>query len=1350
MPAYRNQRLFSDHYLQEILPQCDEWKYIDKQKLNEVSARIQSLYQKKCKIISSLKESQLEEEFIRPILRILGHIYTPHPSIHKVWEGAREPDYAFYPSEQAKKEASIEKTIAIGEVKRYRRPLDRKLKDEDPFEVQNPSLQMSRYLWLSEVRWGILTDGRFWRLYERETSKRIDIFYEIDLEKLLKMGNLEDFKYFYLFFRREAFPEFLQRVYSESLDYAEKVGEELKENIYRALKILVEGFLKTPQNNLTTKNLTEIHDNSLVLLYRLIFALYAEYRRLLPLEENELYTNTYSLDSIKKEVRDKIDRNVPLSRTHTHYWGRLEELFETINSGDPEMSVPLYNGGLFDPQKHPFLEEYKVADFYIAKIIDLLARSKDKAFIDYSSLEIRHLGSIYEGLLEYKIEVAEENLIPIKRKGKGVFVPLREAEASGNKIRENEIIRDGELYLVTDKGERKASGSYYTPDYVVKYIVENTLGPVVEEKKKLIKGKIQDLQNKFTRSKGYNREVFEKQLKQTGDELIDEILNTKVLDPAMGSGHFLVEATDFLAHTLVEALSSEIIFEPSKREWLMRDKATPYGKDTDEDDIRWARREVVERCIYGVDLNPLAVELAKLSLWLYTVAKGKPLNFLDHHLKCGNSLIGARIDDLANLPRPKKRRKEKISEAQGVLFDISPMTVDLGLAVGDYFLIEGKPTERLDDIRNKEKIYQNLNKQRIDKWRAVANLWTSSYFGVNLDSTLYKALSNYLLRREKRIPEQWVKNFAHKASKIAKPKRFFHWELEFPEVFFDRQGKKLDNPGFDVVIGNPPYDVISAKEQERRVEPDKLFLSSIPPYRPAVGNKLNFYRLFVALSLNLLRERGIHGFIVPMALLADKQARLLRKFILKQNRLKNIEAFPQKDNPLDRIFLEAKLSTCVYIVEKHIPTAFSLRVHPGKHILESSPTLNMEVNQIEVFDKANLSIPCYPDMTTMDFQLALKLIKVCKHRSLRDFASSQQGEVNLTSHSELLSPEPEGKIVLRGAHVNRYEFVEKPKQGIPMYLDAQKFLALHAKDTKAYDHLYARIGYQRGSAIDNWRRIIATTIEKDNFCSDTINYIVNPKQLDLFAILALLNSSLWEWRFRLTSTNNHINAYEIDSMPIPRICFVTPKEKRETLVEEGKELYHKYLDSGNWDALLFFVGQRLEKQHHPDPKLVKKYNVDPLHKDFQIKENDCVEQSDVVHDLLALLAERMIEYNKEKNKEIKSFLGWLEREVLTIVEDLTGKTTIKKYHETTVENLISILKKNKKKLHIDASRRDFQDKLSAEFNKSVQRLTPLKRKIEITDRLIDQIVYKLYGLTEEEIKIVEKGSYKVDTRSKHV
>jgi len=1127
MPAYRNQRLFSDHYLQEILPQSDEWKYMDKEKLNEAFARIQSLYQKKSKMIPSLKESQLEEEFIRPILRILGHIYAPHPSISKVWEGAREPDYAFYPSEEAKKGGSIRKAIAIGEVKRYGRALGKKLKDEALFEVQNPSLQMSRYLWLSEVRWGILTDGRFWRLYERETSKRIDIFYEIDLEILLKKGNGENFKYFYLFFCKEAFPEFLQRVYDESLDYAEKVGEELKENVYQALKILAEGFLKTPENNLTPENLKKIHDNSLVLLYRLLFTLYAEYRRLLPLEENELYTDSYSLDSIKKEIQGKIDHNSPLSRVHTHYWDRLKELFGTINSGDPEMGVPFYNGGLFEPQKHPFLEEYKVADSYIAKVIDLLCRSKDKAFIDYSSLEARHLGSIYEGLLEYKVKIAEEALVATKKKGKEVFVPLREAKASGSKIRESEIIESGELYVATDKGERKASGSYYTPEYIVKYIVENTLGPVVEEKKKLIDAKIQELQKKFKNARGYNREAFENQLKQSGSGLIDEILKTKVLDPAMGSGHFLVEATDFLAHALVEALNREVVFETSRGEWFIRDKTTSYGENTDEDDIRWARREVVERCIYGVDLNPLAVELAKLSLWLYTVAKGKPLNFLDHHLKCGNSLIGAGVDDLANLPELRKKKKEKqIPTTQGVLFDISPMTVDLGLAVGNYFLIEDKLSNTLEDIKNKEKIYQNINRKWIGKWQAVGDLWISSYFGVKLDPALYKALSDYLLGKSKRIPEEWVKDFVDKASRIAKEKRFFHWELEFPEVFFDRQGRKLENPGFNVVMGNPPY----IRFHNLNIDEIAYFLNN---FNYATG-QFDAFILMLEKGHERIRENGRFGFILPDLFLRGLQYEKLREMFLRRVKISNVVELG------DKVFPTVQMPTCLFLYVKKRPNNNRVGFQTG---------LKDQRDRKSLLQKSFFYIPGKP----LDIRAGFLLPKVFR-------ASVGLGKIVTISRGLEIGKDKLRKLrrywndvpVLSGEEIQKYA----PESVVFIDTNIAKKFSKEAAIFAAPKIMIRETGGVLLGCFDEQGILTLRTLH---------NVHIKQSEVNEKYILALINAKLLQYVFELCfkQAGNifpKIRIAQERQLPIRRISFITPGEERQRLLEKFKRMYKKCLE----------------------------------------------------------------------------------------------------------------------------------------------------------------------------------------------
>ncbi|MEW6571054.1 MAG: hypothetical protein AB1390_07765 [Nitrospirota bacterium] len=504
---YKNSSLFSNHYLDNILPGENEWK-ID---IEPVFKKIKNLYDSNKSELPSLNESQLRKHFLDSIFEILSFtVDVEPPTIREEW--TKKPDYALFRNDDALKSARkklkaggyFNTALCIAEAKRWGRPFDRQLKpalsgaegaESDPFEVQNPSLQMSRYLWLTGVRWGILTDGKFWRLYERETSKRLDIYYEIDLEDLLLYGSLEDFKYFYIFFSSDAFPAFLDKIYKGSVDYAREIGDELKDNVYKALKVLSEGFLKTYGNRLSQENLKEIHDNSLILLYRLLFILYAEYRGLLPLNENTLYTDSYSLDSLKKEIARKFDGNETIPVSPFHNWSKLKELFEIINIGNKELDVPPYNGGLFNPEKHEFLEKNRIGDLYIAKAIDLLSCSRERAYIDYGSLEIRHLGSIYEGLLEYKLKMAEEELYPVKEKDKEIYIPLNAGTrlASPKKIKEDEIIKAGDIYLITDKGERKATGSYYTPDYIVEYIVENTLGPVIEEKKKNIAKNISEL-----------------------------------------------------------------------------------------------------------------------------------------------------------------------------------------------------------------------------------------------------------------------------------------------------------------------------------------------------------------------------------------------------------------------------------------------------------------------------------------------------------------------------------------------------------------------------------------------------------------------------------------------------------------------------------------------------------------------------------------------------------------------------------------------------------------------------------------------------------------------------------------
>jgi hypothetical protein len=174
-----------------------------------------------------------------------------------------------------------------------------------------------------------------------------------------------------------------------------------------------------------------------------------------------------------------------------------------------------------------------------------------------------------------------------------------------------------------------------------------------------------------------------------------------------------------------------------------------------------------------------------------------------------------------------------------------------------------------------------------------------------------------------------------------------------------------------------------------------------------------------------------------------------------------------------------------------------------------------------------------------------------------------------------------------------------------------------------------------------------------------------------------------------------------------------------------------------FQKLLAFIEERLEKKHVPDPELVKVHNADPLNKEWQILEDQPWEQSDVVHDLLAFLAEQMIELNKQKQKEIQGFLDWIEREWAVDIEALALKTHLKGYHEHDFDEMLRIAKRNKKLIKPDPESREFQERLEQEWNASMEKLRPLKEKLQLTDNLIDQIVYKLYGLTEEEIRIVE-------------
>lgn len=1343
MKPHRNRGLFSNYYLDELLPREEGFK-IPIPEIKLIFEKIRVIWDKNR--FEAINEDQLRKHFIDKVFDYLGWVADVNAPI-PTGEWSKRPDYALFLdnesikiAQKTKKEQYFKNVACIAEAKRWGRPLDKKLRSEaDIIERENPSLQICRYLWLTGVKWGILTDGKYWRLYERETSKRLDIFYEVDLENLLESGSIENFKYYYLLFRKNAFPDFIEKVFKGSVDYAEAVGEELKENIYQALKILAQGFLKNPLNNLSAEHLKEIHDNALILLYRLLFILYAEYRDLLPLGSNKLYTESYSLDAFKKELAAKIDKNEPIATSTFGYWNKLKELFEIINAGNKELGVPPYNGGLFDPEKYNFLEKHRIGDLYIAKAIDLLSRSKDKAYIDYGSLEIRHLGSIYEGLLEYKFKIADQDLVPIKDKGREIFIPLIEAKKQMNKFKEDEIIQTGEVYLVTDKGERKATGSYYTPDYIVKYIVENTLGLLIEDKRKNVSEKIKEVKENLKGTRGVAREVYEKELRKAEGSLIDEILSLKVLDPAMGSGHFLVEATDFIARELLKALSGELLHKHYEEGELREPIEHYHPKEPEEEDIRWARREVVERCIFGVDLNPMAVELAKLSLWLYTVAKYRPLNFLDHHLRCGNSLIGSNIEYLKSIPILNKRKtKGQILEEAGQLTTFEYLfRQNINILLGGFAQIEMLPSDTFEQIRQKEKLYQDFRKI-ISRFQDVADAWTSAYFGNDIDFENYQKLQNKLRSSdeewEKISKESWFK----KAKKISNEKKLFHWELEFPEIFFEGHQRKA-NPGFDAVIGNPPYYTLTLGKGQKQA--DQYELTYFEIFHPHVSEyKVNTFSLFFERSLNLTRYNGYCSFILPNTVLTNYYMKNLRFWILS-----NFHLYRYVDIRY-RVFEEAETGGNVLIfvkasrnMEQKLLVSFITAYSKEDLFLKELSNMPQSIY---------LEMPHYKFLTNSNIIILLSnIFKRC--RKLDEVATIYQGIIT-GNNKQFLSKEKTSfkhKKILRGEDVQRYSL---NYGGYYVLYDPEKLWSNVSQDMFLVP--LKIVSRQTGD------KLIASLDQEEYFTLDS-THVIHPS-CNPYYLLALFNSRLLSFIYQEIVPEEgkpfaQIKAINLKELPIRQIFFVTLKLKRKQLLQEAKNCYKKYVVSGKEDSLLFFITSRLMRHHKPDPELVKKHNADPLNKNWQIPEGALWEQSDVVHDFLAFLAEQMIEMNKEKQKEIKGFLNWLESQLKiqpdkcgnSGIDALVGKTQLKNYlgdyqkgeSHLCFEDFWEILEKNSNRIQASLISRKLYENIRSEYGKSISKLLPLKEKLRKTDWLIDQIVYRLYGLTENEIKIVEGG-----------
>ncbi|MFO0421221.1 MAG: restriction endonuclease, partial [Planctomycetota bacterium] len=598
-------------------------------------------------------EATTESDLIAPILHLLGwqHYLTQQTTSQK---GRRNvPDYLLFEDDKAKEKANARKHqheryahgLAILEAKAWLVPLDRRnLKQESHYI---PSNQILRYLADVEteskdkIRWGILTNGRLWRLYYQRAQSRSEQFLELDLARLAgvpglqtELGLLADAdplhlcRLFMLLFGRSAFvpnaqkQTYHERALEEGKRWEAQVAADLRAVVFdKGFPFLLNALKQADPHALAQPDdhyLEALRENALLLLYRLLFILYAEDRDLLPLR-HEGYL-AYSLRKIREEIADKMDKGEALSKMGDSFYGKMKALFIALDKGDEALAVPPYNGGLFNEAEAVLLGRARIPDSDFARLLDLLSRRTEAGqsspkWINYRDLSVQQLGSIYEGLLE--------------------FWP--------------QVLPDGTIGIRPNIYARKTSGSYYTPDVLVQLVLQKSVGALVEERKQAFIALWSALQTQ----KGKDWTAAAKLQKLAEKDAAEAILDLKICDPAMGSGHFLVSLVDYLADQILvamdeaediapgyasplrkraEAIKQRILAQATTHHWLVTEEQLELR--------HIIRRMILKRCVYGVDKNRMAVELAKVSLWLHTFTVGAPLSFLDHHLRWGDSLFG--------------------------------------------------------------------------------------------------------------------------------------------------------------------------------------------------------------------------------------------------------------------------------------------------------------------------------------------------------------------------------------------------------------------------------------------------------------------------------------------------------------------------------------------------------------------------------------------------------------------------------------------------------------------------------------------------------------------------------------
>lgn len=670
-------------------------------------------------------------------------------------------------------------------------------------------------------------------------------------------------------------------ILANSNQYAVALGKRLREKVYSTivptLAVAVANECARVGMTLDRAGLDRAYQITLRIFFRLLFQAYAEDRRLLPYGSNQQF-DAHSLNQFAQRL---LSNAVPDHDAHsTTLWDSLHAVWRAIDAGNPEWDIPAYNGGLFGshPQHHPdgyLISQISLPDYVLTPVLSALLLDSDDTqtlgAIDFRSLSVREFGTIYEGLLESNLGIAEYDLT---LDANDTWVPAR----AGEPIQAPR----GSVYFHNTSGQRKGTGSYFTPAFVVEHLIERALIPALDRHLADIKAMMVAGQ---TRSAG------------------ERFFDFRVADLAMGSGHFLTAAIDhienrmaaFLAETPIDRVSQELAELTAAAQ-----EALPHMRFEIERSAL-LRRQIARRCIYGLDINPIAVELARVSIWIHTFVRGLPMSSLDHNLVCANALTGiGTIDEALDVLLPKRR-------------------------AGQVDMMETAIRAALDQARMTMVGVNASTEATIDQTRQVSADIRRAQTQARQAKLLFDAA--VLMRIGQRqlvngadpddIAEQAGQATAQAALAHLAPA---HMPVLFPEVFL------RENGGFDVLLGNPPWEKVKVEEHvwwglrnpglrslpmvqmTRRINelqqsrPDLLVqyetdVNVAKTYRdvinkgpyPGIGSgDIDLYKAFAWRNIHLLRTYGQTGIVMPRGAITGSGTAIWRQEILEHAQFSDV------------------------------------------------------------------------------------------------------------------------------------------------------------------------------------------------------------------------------------------------------------------------------------------------------------------------------------------------------------------------------------------------------------------------------------------------------------------------------